>query len=87
MSFEVMRSRYESYSGEKNTRDHYDYCRKDPIGKLHICLVHWDELDQVSKEYNETTGENRDFKKNDSYIVENIPKFLQAAGGFGVSAQ
>jgi len=76
MTMNKMHQQYESYLKKEFP---ISYCRKDPIAKLHICLVVWDELDEISKAYNEITGEKRDFKKYDRDIIENIPKFLKAA--------
>jgi hypothetical protein len=53
---------------------------------LHVCLVTWDELDAVTGAYRELARQadneeeqKRDFKDNDRYIIESIPRFLQAA--------
>jgi len=76
--------RFNEYNGERNTREHLDYCRRDIKNKLHVCLAHWDELDAISKAYNNlahragnTDEEKRDFKDNDRSIIENIPIFLK----------
>jgi len=74
-----MRERFETYSGEKNSREHFNYCRKDTKARLHICLVSWDELDELGKAYNDVTGKVQDFKEDDRRIIENIPKFLKMA--------
>ena len=83
MSVEMMRKRYEQYDGERHTKDHLNFCRKDKKEKLHACLVPWEELDDVSEVYRELarlmgneSGQKTDFKSYDRAIVENIPKFL-----------
>jgi hypothetical protein len=86
ISIEEMQRRFEEYDGEKNTREHLDFCRRDSKERLQVCLVVWDELDAVTHAYRElarkadNAGEQkRDFKDNDRYVIESIPKFLQAA--------
>ncbi|MCL2664480.1 MAG: NAD-binding protein [Defluviitaleaceae bacterium] len=81
-----MRRRFENYPGEKNTREHLDFCRRDTKARLHACLVPWDKLDGVRDTYRELAGkagnvkeQKRDFKDNDRDIVKNIPKFIKAA--------
>jgi len=83
MSIEEMNQRFENYTGSGNP---LSYCRKDPIAKKHICLVSWDELDDLSEAYRKLARragnereQTRDFKINDSEIIDNIPKFLRAA--------
>jgi len=46
---------------------------KEPTARLHVCLVSWDDLEELSEAYKEN------FKKYDSKIIENIPLFLKAA--------
>jgi len=84
ISIEEMRRRFETYGGEKNSRNHLDYCRRDTELRLHVCLSPWDKLDSVSEAYRELARQagdekeqNRDFKKNDRDIIKNIPKFLR----------
>jgi hypothetical protein len=86
ISIEEMRRRFEKYDGEKNTRVHLDFCRRDSKDRLQVCLVTWDELDEVTEAYRElarkadnANEQKRDFKNNDRSIIESIPKFLQAA--------
>jgi hypothetical protein len=88
ISIEEMRQRFEKYEGEKNTRAHLDFCRRDSKDRLQVCLVTWDELDEVTEAYKELARkagnakeQGRGFKDNDRRIIENIPKFLQAAKG------
>jgi hypothetical protein len=90
MSIEEMRRRFEKYDDEKNTRTHLDFCRRDSKARLQVCLVKWDELDEVTEAYRELAckadnakEQKRDFKDNDRYIIESIPKFLQEAKGKG----
>jgi membrane-anchored protein YejM (alkaline phosphatase superfamily) len=86
ITIEEMHSRFEKYKGEKNTREHLEYCRRDTKSKKHACLVSWDELDNVSKTYRELAERasfekeyNRDFKENDRDIINFIPKLLKEA--------
>jgi len=86
ISIEGMRQRFENYTGEKNTRAHIDYCRRDVPRKLHSCLVTWDELDKVGDCYKElarlagnSKEQKRDFKENDRDNIRNIPTFIREA--------
>ncbi|MDR1148445.1 MAG: hypothetical protein LBK66_07420 [Spirochaetaceae bacterium] len=86
ISIEEMRQRFEKYDGEKNTRAHLDFCRRDSKERLQVCLVIWDELDEITQVYRELARKvdnvdemNRDFKKNDRSIIKSIPNFLRAA--------
>ena len=83
MSIEEMNQRFENYTG---SGDPLPYCRKDPTAKKHICLVAWEDLDDLSEAYRKLARragnereQTRDFKVNDSEIIDNIPKFLRAA--------
>jgi len=46
-----------------------------PTARLHVCLVSWDKLEEISEAYKEN------FKGYDREIIENIPLFLKAAKG------
>jgi hypothetical protein len=88
ISIDEMRQRFDTYRGEKNSRDHLDFCRRDTKARLHVCLASWDELDAINEAYRELAqiaGDNkeqkRNFKNNDRDIIKFIPKFLQAAKG------
>jgi hypothetical protein len=90
ISIQEMRRRFEKYDGEKNTRAHLDFCRRDSKSRLQVCLVTWDALDAVTHAYrglarkaDNEKEQRRDFKDNDRYIIESIPKFLQAAKDIG----
>jgi tetratricopeptide (TPR) repeat protein len=79
MGIEEMRRRFEKYQGDP--KEHLNFCRKDPKNRLHVCFVSWDELDKISEAYRELEKRadkkpERDFKKNDRSIIENIPDFL-----------
>jgi len=83
MSIEEMVKRFESYKGPDSP---LPYCRKDPIAKKHVCLVPWDDLDELSEAYRKLAlragderEQKRDFKANDREIIINIPKFLREA--------
>ena len=86
ISIDEMHQRFATYSGDRNTRIHLDFCRRDTKARLHVCLVSWDELDEVTMAYRELAQavgdkkeQGRDFKDNDRYIVKSIPKFLSIA--------
>ena len=88
ISIEKMSRRFESYLGERYSREHLDYCRRDTKSLLHSCLISWDDLDGVSAAYRELARkagnekeQKRNFKDNDRAIVMNIPKFLRALNG------
>jgi hypothetical protein len=84
---EEMRKRFKNYTGEKNSQDHLDFCRRDSKSRLHACLVPWNKLDKVSEVFRElahhagnSKEQKRDFKANDRNIIKDIPKFLKEAG-------
>ena len=86
INIDEMRQRYESSNDEKNIRARLDYCRRDTKTRLHACLAHWDELDNISQAYNDLAYQagdekekNRDFKENDRDIIKYIPLFLNAS--------
>jgi len=86
VDLEEMRQRFEKYGGEKNSREHLDFCRRDSTAWRHACLVPWDELDKVSEVYRELSlragslkEQKRDFKESDRDIIRNIPLFLKKA--------
>ncbi|MDL2273018.1 hypothetical protein LJC34_00470 [Oscillospiraceae bacterium OttesenSCG-928-G22] len=59
-------------------------CRKNSDKRLHICLVPWEELQDVSIAYNEALisadiPSERDFQQNDRLNVDNLPLFARAA--------
>ena len=52
------------------TENELKNCRKNDLKQLHICLVSWDELDELSQKYNSALADvgietQRDFKQND----------------------
>jgi len=81
ISAEEMRKRFDKM------RD-LDFARRDLKAQLHVCLVPWDKLDEVSEIYKSLerlAGKEpkRNFKDNDRDIIKNIPKFLQEANKMG----
>jgi hypothetical protein len=87
-SFDIdeMRRRFETYNGERDTNDHLNYSRRDEKARLQVCLVSWEELDEISAVYRElerNTGKEpkRNFKENDRDVIRNIPKFIRSAKG------
>jgi hypothetical protein len=90
ISIDEMRQRYGTYIGERNSRDHLNFCRRDTKVRLHVCLASWDELDAINEAYRELAhiaGNNkeqkRNFKDNDRDIIKSMPKFLQAVKSDG----
>jgi hypothetical protein len=86
MSIKEMQDRFDIFDGERNSRQHLDFSRRDSTAQLHVCLASWDELDEISEAYRELARragnakeEKRDFKDNDRDIVSSIPKFLKTA--------
>ncbi|GBU29673.1 hypothetical protein R84B8_03246 [Treponema sp. R8-4-B8] len=84
IDIEEMNRRFNEYNGNGNS---LDFARRDSKARLQVCLVHWDELDKISEAYRKLANhtenlkeQKRDFKMNDRHIIENIPKFLEAAG-------
>jgi hypothetical protein len=55
--------------------------RKDLERRLHICLVPYAELDDLSQDYNSRAGAKRNFKNNDRAIIQNLPQFLSQTHG------
>jgi len=85
ISIEEMNRRFKDYKGNGNI---LEFARRDSKARLQVCIVHWDELDKVSEAYRELAyhtdnlkEQKRNFKENDRYIIQNIPKFLDAAKG------
>lgn len=81
LSIDEMKSRFEKYEADESR---LKLCRKDDKQKLHLCLVPWERLREISDAYNtliaKTNAEEspRDFGKDDYNIIKNIPKFLKA---------
>jgi len=51
--------------------------RKNLKAKLHIGLVPWDKLDEISDTYYKITKEKKDFKDETYNIINNIPEYLR----------
>ena len=49
---------------------------KDSIIRQHICLVDWDELDNLSQIEKEMVGNNQDYKQKDRNNVLAIPQLI-----------
>ena len=49
---------------------------KDSITRQHICLVDWDELDNLSQIEKEMVGNNQDYKQKDRNNVLAIPQLI-----------
>jgi len=81
---EEMRKRFKKYTGEKNSKEHLDFCRMDSKSRYHACLVPWNKLDKVSEVFMELeriagTEPKPGFKDRDRNIIKDIPKFLRKA--------
>jgi len=86
ISVKEMIQRFDKYTGERDTKDHLTFCRRDEKYRLHVCLVPWEELEKINEAYhklacrtNVLKEQNRDFMENDLNIIVNIPKFLEVA--------
>lgn len=59
------------------------HSNKDEIAKLHPCIVSWDKLDILQKEYDALRDELKlkpnNFKQNDIDIIEKIPEIIKKA--------
>jgi len=91
MELDIMRQRFEEKclegkpASKDDIKDLLSYSRNDTEAKQHICLVDWEELDNVTPEYNKLEsslgiGEDRfqNFKNNDRDIVIHIPNIIKA---------
>jgi hypothetical protein len=52
--------------------------RRDEKRKVHICLVNYYELDDLSNSYASLVGKPRNFKQDDRNNIQLIPNFLAA---------
>ncbi|MBQ6919533.1 MAG: hypothetical protein IJQ74_04325, partial [Synergistaceae bacterium] len=50
---------------------------KDMDKKLHVCLVGWDELDDISEMENALTHGNADYKENDRRNVDMVMELMK----------
>ena len=78
MPQEVFEKRCEKYLKEKNEKGSSRIkIQKDISERYHICLVEWDELDALTKEYRTVTGDmKKDYKQDDRNNVLMVPKIL-----------
>jgi len=77
MTDEVLAERIAKYQAEIKANGKTSYrIQKDDERKMHICLVPWEDLDELSKMYNQVTGKNKDYKKDDENNVMLIPELL-----------
>lgn len=51
---------------------------KDTKQQLHVCLVDWDELDEISSIENSLTSGNRNYKDSDRGNVQTVLEIMQA---------
>lgn len=52
---------------------------QDKKGYLHPCIVPWEQLDNVQREYNKLEIAIKDFKSYDYKIVASIPQIIRKA--------
>ncbi len=71
MSDEIKEKRAELYRSDKKTR-----ITKDPVNRLHACLIPWEDLDGLSDYENEITGRNVDYKQSDRDNIITVKKIL-----------
>ena len=78
MPQEVFEKRCEKYRKEKNEKGSSRIkIQKDISERYHTCLVEWDELDALTKEYRTVTGDmKKDYKQDDRNNVLMVPKIL-----------
>ena len=50
---------------------------KDMEKRTHVCLVNWDELDEISEIENSLTHDNADYKENDRRNVDLIAEIAR----------
>ncbi|MBQ7666217.1 MAG: hypothetical protein IJS42_05835, partial [Synergistaceae bacterium] len=50
---------------------------KDTKAMKHVCLVDWDELDEISQTENSITNGNRDYKENDRINVDMVGELIK----------
>ncbi|MCR5508108.1 MAG: hypothetical protein K6F34_05425 [Lachnospiraceae bacterium] len=60
MSDEVLKERIRMHEEDQSVR-----ISKDPVSRIHACLIPWDELDALSQTENTVTGKNLDYKQMD----------------------
>jgi hypothetical protein len=60
-----------------------NHSNKDELAKLHPCIVSWEELDVLQKEYDELREKfglkANNFKNNDIDIIRKIPQIIKKA--------
>ena len=54
---------------------------KDPAAMKHVCLVGWDELDEISRTENGITGGSKDYKEYDRGNVDVAADIIRNEGG------
>lgn len=52
---------------------------QDKKAHMHSCIVSWDELNIVQKEYNKLSLAEKDFKEYDYLIISSIPEIIRKA--------
>ena len=54
---------------------------KDPAAMKHVCLVDWDELDEISRTENDITGGSKDYKEYDRGNVDVVADIIRNEDG------
>jgi hypothetical protein len=73
MSIDEMKSRFKEHFEKKLAGNSLNYARKDTENKYHVCLVSYDGLDKVSKEYIKLAQRAYD-EENDDMLKEKYKK-------------
>lgn len=79
MSDEDFEAKCAAYKNEKAIKGSSKIkIQKDDDKLLHICLVPWDDLDELTEKYREVTGDkNKDYKLDDTNNVMLLPKIIE----------
>lgn len=81
MPEQVWQKRAETWRRQKQAGETPLRIGKDPAGKLHACLVDWEELDALSARENGVTGGNVDYKQYDRDNVKVLLSLTDKAEG------
>ena len=73
MDEDTIKARAEMFKKDGKTR-----VMKDAAGKLHACLISWDELDELSELEERLTGKKPDYKEMDRDNIRTVHKIVFA---------
>lgn len=81
MSDEVFKERCDIYHKDIEEKGRSSVkIQKDQNKYQHICLVDWDELDEISEKYRQVTGDlSKDYKKDDTNNVMMLAEVIKNA--------